>query len=84
MEHRILKIIDDVGIYCHDGNDVTLDSNFRDLDCDSLDIVEMVMETEREFNVSIPDSWFDEMTTVGAYIDRVKALITTKPDKGRI
>lgn len=41
-------------------------SRFRDdLGADSLDLVEIIMECEREFNVSIPDSVADQIVTVG-------------------
>ena len=51
---------------------VTLESSFvNDLGADSLDIVELVMELEDEFDVSIPDEDAEKMKTVG---DAVKYI----------
>lgn len=40
-----------------------------DLECDSLDIVEVVMELEEEFDVEMPDEEVEKMETVGHMID---------------
>jgi acyl carrier protein len=45
---------------------VTLETSFvNDMGADSLDIVELVMELEDEFGVSIPDEDAEKMQTVG-------------------
>ncbi len=45
---------------------VTLESSFvNDLGADSLDIVELVMELEDEFDVNIPDEDAEKILTVG-------------------
>jgi len=44
---------------------------FQDLGLDSLDIVELVMEFEKEFNIDIPDEDAEKLRTVG---DAVKYL----------
>ncbi|MBD5294814.1 MAG: acyl carrier protein [Bacteroides sp.] len=44
----------------------------KDLGADSLDTVELIMEFEKEFNISIPDEDAEKITTVGdaiAYIE---------------
>ncbi len=52
---------------------VTLESSFvNDLGTDSLDIVELVMELEDEFNVSIPDEDAEKIQTVGAAVKYIK------------
>ncbi len=51
---------------------ITLESSFvNDLGADSLDIVELVMELEDEFDVNIPDEDAQKMQTVG---DAVKFI----------
>ncbi len=51
---------------------VTLETYFvNDLGADSLDIVELVMELEDEFDVSIPDEDAEKMQTIG---DAVKYI----------
>ena len=57
--------------------DVSMESHFiDDLGADSLDTVELIMEFEKEFNVSIPDEEAEKIQTVGdavAYLkDNVK------------
>jgi len=45
---------------------LTNDANFiEDLGADSLDIVELVMEFEKEFNIDIPDEDAEKLKTVG-------------------
>lgn len=48
-------------------------SNFReDLGCDSLDLIDLIMEVEREFNIAIPDSDIEQVSTVKGLINYVK------------
>jgi acyl carrier protein len=53
---------------------LTNDANFiEDLGADSLDIVELVMEFEKEFNIDIPDEDAEKLKTVGdamAYLNQ--------------
>ena len=53
--------------------EVTRESSFVDaLKADSLDVVELVMEFEDEFGITIPDDDYDKIKTVGdaiTYID---------------
>ena len=50
------------------------DSSFtQDLGLDSLDVVEVVMELEHEFNIQIPDQEADGLKTVGQTIDYIMA-----------
>ncbi|NLW10513.1 MAG: acyl carrier protein [Clostridiaceae bacterium] len=53
---------------------VTMDANFiDDLNADSLDIVELVMAMEQEFDVSIPDEEAERIKTVGDAVRFIKA-----------
>lgn len=45
----------------------------KDLGCDSLDLVELVMATEDEFGLEISDENAEKLTTVQQYIDYVTA-----------
>ncbi|MGL6022034.1 MAG: acyl carrier protein [Chitinophagaceae bacterium] len=50
--------------------EVTNEASFaNDLGADSLDQVELIMEFEKEFNLSIPDDQAEKITTVGQAID---------------
>lgn len=57
--------------------EVTEDTSFiQDLGLDSLDVVEVIMEVEHEFNIQIPDQEADSLKTVGQTID----YILSQPD----
>lgn len=49
--------------------EVTAEASFtNDLGADSLDTVELIMEFEKEFNISIPDDQAENIATVGQAI----------------
>ena len=64
ISSRVKKIIvDKLGV---DEAEVTNEASFtNDLGADSLDTVELIMEFEKEFNISIPDEQAETITTVG-------------------
>lgn len=56
-------IIDKLGV---EEAEVTPEASFaNDLGADSLDTVELIMEFEKEFNISIPDDSAEKIVTVG-------------------
>jgi acyl carrier protein len=63
-------IVDKLGV---DENEVVNEASFtNDLGADSLDTVELIMEFEKEFGISIPDDQAEKISTVGeaiAYIE---------------
>ena len=75
LENKIKEIIvDKLGI---EESEITDSASFtNDLGADSWDTVELIMEFEKEFNVSIPDEEAEKIQTVGdavAYLkDNVK------------
>ena len=70
IEERLREII--IKQFGEGEKPVTLETSFvNDLEADSLDIVELVMELEDEFDVSIPDEDAEKMQTVG---DTVKYI----------
>jgi acyl carrier protein len=59
-------IIEKLGV---EESEVTPEASFtNDLGADSLDTVELIMEFEKEFNVSIPDDQAESISTVGQAI----------------
>ena len=63
-----------------DKNEVSRDTSFvNDLNADSLDTVELVMELEDEFDMTIPDEEAEKLKTVGEAIDYIKNHLETKP-----
>lgn len=56
-------IVDKLGV---EESEVTAEASFtNDLGADSLDTVELIMEFEKEFNISIPDEQAENIATVG-------------------
>lgn len=72
IQSKVIEIIiDKLGV---DKEDVTPDANFiNDLGADSLDTVELIMELERDFDISIPDDDAEAITTVGDAIEYIKS-----------
>ena len=66
-------IVDKLGV---EESEVTTEASFtNDLGADSLDTVELIMEFEKEFGISIPDDQAEKIGTVGdavSYIDVYK------------
>lgn len=69
---RVKKIVvDRLGV---DEADVKLEASFKeDLDADSLDIVELVMELEDEFGLEISDEDAEKILTVGDVVNYIKS-----------
>lgn len=64
-------IVDKLGV---EESEVTLEASFtNDLGADSLDTVELIMEFEKEFGVSIPDDQSEKISTVGEAIAYIEA-----------
>ncbi len=54
-------------------NTVTMDASFiDDLGADSLDIVELIMALEEEFDLEIPDADAEKIVTVSDVVDYIK------------
>lgn len=63
-------IVEEVGV---DEEQVTMDASFKnDLNIDSLDLFEMVMTLEEEFDVEIPSEDFENIDTVGDLINYIE------------
>ena len=58
-----------------DLEEVTEDATFDDLGADSLDIVEVVMAFEDEFDVAIPDEDAEDIATVQDAIDYIEDIL---------
>ena len=67
-------IIDKLGV---DSSEVTTEASFtNDLGADSLDTVELIMEFEKAFDISIPDEDAEKIQTVGdavSYLEKQNA-----------
>lgn len=73
IEQKVIDIVaEQMGV---DKAEITRDTSFiNDLNADSLDTVELVMEFEDEFEMSIPDEEAEKIQTVGQAIDYIKSV----------
>lgn len=56
-----------------DSEDITMESSFQDdFGADSLDVVELIMDLQEEFNIEIPDEEAEKIQTVGDVVDYIK------------
>ncbi len=74
IAERVSKIIvDKLGV---DESEVLPEASFtNDLGADSLDTVELIMEFEKEFDISIPDEQAENIQTVGQAIEYLQSQV---------
>ncbi|MCQ2232292.1 MAG: acyl carrier protein [Paludibacteraceae bacterium] len=66
-------IVEKLGV---DENEVTNEASFtNDLGADSLDTVELIMEFEKEFGITISDDQTEKITTVGEAIELIEGQL---------
>ncbi|TSA56356.1 MAG: acyl carrier protein [Planctomycetaceae bacterium] len=77
IEKKVIDIISEqMGA---DKNEIKRETSFiNDLKADSLDTVELVMEFEDEFDMSIPDEEAEKIQTVGAAVDYIVNVAQSK------
>ncbi len=64
-------IVEQLGV---DEGEIAMEASFiDDLGADSLDIVELIMALEEEFDLEIPDKEAEKITTVGDAVEYIKA-----------
>lgn len=62
-------VVDQLGV---EEDEITLETTFADLNADSLDIVELIMALEEEFDLDIPDEDAEKIRTVGDAVSYIK------------
>jgi len=77
IEKKVIEIISEqMGV---EKSEITRETSFiNDLNADSLDTVELVMEFEDEFDVSIPDEEAEKIQTVGAAVNFIVSIAHSK------
>ena len=72
VEQRVIDIVaEQLGV---EKDKIKPESNFvNDLGADSLDTVELVMELEEEFDISIPDDAAEKIQTVGEAVKHIES-----------
>ena len=77
IEEKVIQIVSEQ--MSVDKSEISRDTSFvNDLNADSLDTVELVMELEDEFDLSIPDEEAEKLRTVGEAIDYIKNYLEGK------
>ncbi len=74
VQERVTDIVaEQLGV---DRDKVTADTSFvNDLGADSLDTVELVMELEEEFDITIPDEAAEKIQTVGQAVEHIESHV---------
>jgi len=74
IEAKVKQIIvDKLGV---DESEVSSEASFQnDLGADSLDTVELIMEFEKEFDISIPDDQAENIQTVGQAVEYLTGVV---------
>ena len=75
MEFEKLKkiIVDVLNV---DENEITMDTSFiDDLGADSLDVFQIIMGLEEEFDIEIPNEQAEKIVTVGDAVEQIKAAM---------
>jgi acyl carrier protein len=77
IEEKVIEIVaEQMGV---DKSEITRETSFvNDLNADSLDTVELVMEFEDEFETNIPDDQAEKIQNIGQAIDFIKANMNNK------
>jgi acyl carrier protein len=80
IEEKVINIISEqMGV---EKSEITRETSFiNDLNADSLDTVELVMEFEDEFDTTIPDEEAEKIQTVGAAVDYIARVLQSKKDE---
>ena len=75
MEFEKLKkiIVDVLNV---DENEITMDTTFiDDLGADSLDVFQIIMGLEEEFDIEIPNEQAEKIVTVGDAVEQIRAAM---------
>lgn len=71
MFERVVEIVKEQ-LNLEDAN-ITMETSFKgDLEVDSLDLFELVMALEEEYDIEIPSEDLEQITTVGAVVEYLK------------
>ena len=77
VEERVIEIVcENLGVNKEQVQRKT--SFIEDIGADSLDIVELVMELEEEFEITIPDDQAEKIKTVGEAVAFIKIAVKAK------
>ncbi len=60
-----------------DEDKISLDTTFEDIDADSLDVVELVMALEEEFDLEIADEEVEKIQVVGDIVNYIEGQVSS-------
>lgn len=69
---RIINIISDR--FDIDKKSINADTSFDEINADSIDLVDLVMEIEDDFSIEIKDEDFETIKTIGDLVDLIDSL----------
>lgn len=73
MEQKIIEIVADQ--FDKEFEELSLATDFRkDLDADSLDVVQIIMEIETEFEVEVEETQVEKLTDIKSVVEYIKTL----------
>ena len=77
IEEKVKDIVSEqMGV---DKSEISSETSFvNDLNADSLDTVELVMELEDEFDMSIPDEEAEKLQTIGTAVEFIEKHVEAK------
>ncbi|MDO4585333.1 MAG: acyl carrier protein [Planctomycetia bacterium] len=77
VKERVLNVVSEqLGF---NKEDLTMETSFiNDLGSDSLDLVELVMELEEEFGITIPEEATDDVQTIGDVVEHIEKELEKK------
>lgn len=56
-------------------DEITMETTFEDLGADSLDIVELIMAIEEEYDIQVSDDEAEKAKTVGDVVNYINTLV---------
>ena len=73
IQERVFNVVSEQ--MCIEKEKIALETRFvEDLSADSLDVVELVMDLEEEFDVNVPDHISEKLKTVGQVVQYISSL----------
>jgi acyl carrier protein len=81
IEKRLIKVV--LENFNVDSDEITRDTHFvNDLNADSLDVVQLIMGFEDEFEMSIPEGEVEGLQTFGEAVDYIREFIKERERRG--